>query len=289
VVAFGVDDVDVPAGAEGEVGQPQEGFGLAGAGEPDEEGAEAEVTFGDGGPPARVPAVEITGDPGSENGLAAVIGRGGRRVAHGLLQLGTVLGLPAVTGPRGELVGGDPGDLMAGQTGEEQADRAGEGQLGGQPGGPTVGGQISDGDALGVGQLPDGEQVAVERLGAGDGQDEEQTGGTGQSQSGPTPASPGGQPVEDARDRQGDGGDQRGGQEGEDGGRDDDQRVVGTGVGGVIGARPGAGDHTAGSLLGSGIHGGDLDARRGEAVPQGPCRGVSGVGPRVMNVGTNRS
>lgn len=38
-VAFGVNDVDVPAPLEGELGQAQERFSLPGAGEADQQGA----------------------------------------------------------------------------------------------------------------------------------------------------------------------------------------------------------------------------------------------------------
>ena len=138
-VAFGVDDVDVEAAGEAELGEAQQGLGLAGAGEAEDDGPEAQGAGGEGAPLPRSPAGQVAADPGAEHRCAVVVERRSGRSGSRLSFLGGVFGAPSGLRRWGEVVGGEVGDAVAGEAGGDQSEGCAEGELAEEPDGPAVG------------------------------------------------------------------------------------------------------------------------------------------------------
>jgi len=99
-VAFGVDCMHVVAKAETQLGEAEEGFSFAGAGEAEDDGAEAEGGVGETAPLPRSPFVEVAAHPGAEHMLAVRLdGRVGG-AASGSAEARLAFGVPSCLGGR---------------------------------------------------------------------------------------------------------------------------------------------------------------------------------------------
>src|SRR5581483_11830589 len=169
-VAFGVEDVDVHALVEADLGQAQQGFGLAGAGQADQHGAQPEGRGGDGGPPAAVPVGQVPFDPRPQHRpLFATRGeRGGAGPCAGPPGLVADVAGPAPLGAPGEFVGGRRADPLPDRSCAERPKSGAERRLMDEPGEPPGGGQIADGQAAHGQGPPPPAPPAGEAIGGGE-------------------------------------------------------------------------------------------------------------------------